>query len=940
MIEGVRMSESVHGSPPEPPGYGDRVVVVGVGCRFAGGVGSAGQLWDVVAGERDVVGEFPSDRGWDVEGRGGFVAGVGGFDAGFFGISPREALGMDPQQRVLLEVCWEALEDARIVPGALLGGQAGVFAGASGSGYGGVAGSRLTGGSGAAVSGRVSYVLGLGGPAVTVDTATSSSLVAVHLACQSLRAGECDLALAGGVAVLVTPVAFAELSGLGGLSLGGQCRPFAAGADGTVWGEGAGVLVLERLADARVRGHRVLAVVAGSAVNQDGASGGLMAPDGGAQQRVIRAALANAGLSADQVDVIEGHGTGTRVGDPVEAGALIATYGQGRAGGRQAWLGSVKSNIGHAQAAAGVAGVIKMVAALGAGVVPATLGVDAPCPGVDWAAGAVRLATGAVPWPATGRPRRAAVSSFGLAGTNAHLIVEQAPAVLPPSPSRPGRGLLGGGVLAWLVSGRSPQALAGQAGRLAAHLRARPGLAPGDVGWSLAVTRQAFEYRAVVTGTSGQELAAGLAAVAAGEPAAGVVSGVAGDAGPVVFVFPGQGGQWAGMGQDLAASCPVFAARLAECGAALAPFVGWDLAEVLADASTLDRADVVQPALWAVMVSLAAAWQGAGVIPDAVVGHSQGEIAAATVAGILSLDDAARIVASRSQALRALAGAGGMVSVAETADRVRDRIAAWGDRLVVAAVNGPAATVVSGDPEALAELVAACETDGVRAQRLPVDYAPHGAQVEPFRGQILAALAGITPGPARIPMVSAMTGEFLDGPQAGPDYWYDSLRAPVDFDRAVRVLAAAGHTAFIEASPHPVLIGAITATAGTAGLVTGTLRRGDGGPARFLAGLALLHAHGSRVDWAAVLPPGYRVDLPTYAFQHQHYWASTEPGPARQRLGSRRPRRCRSWPGGPWPIRPRCCLTWSGRTPPPCSGMPRPTRSSRVAPSVSWALTR
>jgi acyl transferase domain-containing protein/acyl carrier protein len=631
----------------------------------------------------------------------------------------------------------------------------------------------------------------------------------------------------------------------------------------------------------------VLAVVAGSAVNQDGASNGLTAPNGPSQQRVIRAALARAGLSADEVDVVEGHGTGTVLGDPIEAQALLATYGQGRDADRPLWLGSVKSNIGHAQAAAGVAGVIKMVMALRHQVLPATLHADEPSPHVDWSAGGVRLLTEPVPWPSEDdRLRRAGVSSFGMSGTNAHLIVaEPSAAEAAPETAGPVPGAAGGGGLAWLVSGRTSDALAAQAGRLAGFVAGRPDLDPADVGWSLAATRSVFEYRAVVTGGDRAELVAGLAAVSAGEPAAGVLSGVAGEAGKVAFVFPGQGGQWAGMGRELAGCSPVFAARLAECASALAPWVDWDLGQVLAGAEGapgLERADVVQPVLWAVMVSLAALWQAAGVTPDAVVGHSQGEIAAACVAGVLTLEDAAEVVALRSRALGALAGRGGMVSVAEPADRVRDRLASWGERLAVAAVNGPAATVVSGDPGALAELAAQCAGEGVRARTLAVDYASHSPQVEQVRGDLLAALEGVAGCPARVPMVSAMTGQWLAGPDAGAGYWYDSLRAPVEFDRAVRVLAEAGHTVFIEVSPHPVLGGPVTQTLedsadGSAAVVSGTLRRDDGGPRRFLASMAALHVSGIHIDWAAVLAAGRRVDLPTYAFQHQRYWPRPSP---------------------------------------------------------------
>jgi candicidin polyketide synthase FscB len=885
-------------APPAPATAppGDPVVIVGMGCRFPGGVSSPDDLWELVTAGKDVVSRFPQDRGWDTATlynpdpdhagtsytrQGGFLDDAAGFDAGFFGISPREARAMDPQQRLLLEVCWEALERAGINPASLSGAPAGVFAGASQSGYEAgpqsSEGHSLTGNASSVLSGRVSYILGLEGPSVTLDTACSSSLVALHLAAQALRAGDCDLALAGGVAIMASPAEFVGFSSQRALSADGRCKAFGAAADGMGLAEGAGVLVLERLTDARRRGHRVLAVVAGSAVNSDGASNGLTAPNGPSQERVIKAALASAGLTAIDVDAIEAHGTGTRLGDPIEAQALLATYGQERPEGHPVWLGSVKSNIGHAQAAAGAAGVIKTVLALRHGRLPRTLHASEPSPEVDWTSGAVSLLTEPVPWPPMGRPRRAGVSAFGMSGTNAHVILQEAPvddqvqaeaAAVAPA--------ISSGALAWLVSGRSAAGLAAQARRLLDFAVACPDADPAGIGWSLATARAALECRAAVTGASRAELLAGLAAVAAGEPASGVVAGPAGAPGAVgavgktVFVFPGQGSQWTGMGARLAAASPVFAARLAECSAALAPYVDWSLPEVLA--GELESADVAQPALWAVMVSLASVWEAAGVIPDAVVGHSQGEIAAACVAGILSLPDAAKVVALRSRALTALAGRGGMLSVALPADVVRGRLSSWGDRLSVAAVNGPGATVVSGEPLALGELTAACEADGVRVRRVPVDYASHSAQVEELQDEILTVLRGISPRPFRIPMISAMTGEALL--EAGPQYWYESLRAPVEFDRAVRALAADGFGAFVEVSPHPVLVPAISESVDA--LVTGTLRRDDGGPERLLASLAAAWTHGAAVDWSRVLPAGQRVDLPTYAFQHQRYW----PGPA------------------------------------------------------------
>ena len=901
-------------APAAAVAAGEQMVIVGMGCRFPGGVAGPEDLWELVASGTDAISGFPADRGWDLEGlydpdpdhagtsytrRGGFMHDVAGFDPGFFGISPREALAMDPQQRLLLEVCWEALERAGIDPASLRGSRTGVFAGGSPAGYDTVAaagaddlgGYLLSGTATSLLSGRIAYVLGLEGPAVTVDTACSSSLVAMHLACQALRAGECELALAGGVTVMATPGVFTEFSRQRGLAVDGRCKSYADAADGTGWAEGAGVLVLEPLSRARARGHRVLAVIRGSAVNQDGASNGLTAPNGPSQQRVIRAALASAGLDASQVDAVEGHGTGTELGDPIEAQALIATYGQGR--DRPVWLGSVKSNIGHPQQAAGVAGVIKMVAAMGRGVIPATLHVDTPSSHVDWAGGQVRLLTEAVPWPSTGQPRRAGVSAFGISGTNAHLILEQA----PPADDGDAEGqdcneppvLSAGAECAWLVSARSAAGLARQAGRLAEFMARRPNLVPGDVGWSLAATRSVFDHRAVVTGIGREELMAGLSAVAAGRHAANVVSGTAARGEPmrVVFVFAGAGAQWAGMGRDLVRSSPVFAGRLAECGRALAPHVGWDLLDVVNEvegAPGLQGQEVVQPVLWAVSVALAAVWEAAGVAPDAVVGHSQGEIAAATVAGMLSVEDAARVVAVRGRVLAGLAGLGGMAWVAAGAEQVEELLGRWEGQVSVAAVNGPEQVVVAGALAALAEVAEVCRERRWRTRVVPVDYASHCALVEPAEGELTAALASIRPGPGRIPMVSGMTGEVVAGSELAAGYWYASCRAPVRFAAAVKSLAELGYRAFIEVSPHPVLTGPVSDSLEHAGhgggLVAGTLRRKDGGPARLLAAFAKAHVRGAGVDWAAVLGGGSVVELPTYAFQRRRFWPRPVPAGA------------------------------------------------------------
>ncbi|HTF53703.1 MAG TPA: SDR family NAD(P)-dependent oxidoreductase, partial [Pseudonocardia sp.] len=892
----------------------ESIAIVAMSCRFPGDVGDPEGFWELLAAGTDAISPLPRDRGWDAASlsdqdlanagerntaRGGFISGAAEFDPDFFGISPREALAMDPQQRLLLQTSWEALERAGLDPATLRGTSTGVYVGATFSGYGAglppeLAGHLVTGTAASVMSGRISYTLGLEGPAVTIDTACSSSLVALHMATAALRAGECTMALAGGVTVMATLGGLASFSQQQVLAGDGRCKAFSASADGMGMAEGAAMLVIERLSDAQRNGHPVLAVIRGSAINQDGASNGLTAPNGPSQQRVIRAALANARLAPADVDVVEAHGTGTKLGDPIEAQALLATYGQERPDGLPLWLGSVKTNIGHTQCAAGAASVIKIVLALQHQQLPRSLYADEPTSHVDWTEGDIQLLAEAQPWPVNGRARRAGVSSFGISGTNAHLLIEEAPAATAPTPAetRP-VPVLTGSTTAWLVSGRTGAGLARQATRLAELVSAHSDLDVEDVAWSLATSRSVFEQRAVITGRSRAELLSGLAAVASDSPAAGVVSGSVPSGrgrGRVVFVFPGQGSQWVGMGRELAAACPVFAARLAECGEALAPYVDWSLADVLAGgegAPGFDRVDVVQPVLWAVMVSLAEFWRAAGVVPDAVLGHSQGEIAAAVVAGVLSLDDAAKVVALRSRALVALSGRGGMLSIAESVDAVSDRMVPWGGRISVAAANGPAATVVSGAPEVLEELLRDCERNGARARMLPVDYASHGPQVDELRAEILTSLDGIAPRPAQLPMVSAMTGELLTGAELDAGYWYASLRSSVQFSRAVEVLGRAGYGVFIEASAHPVLTAAVTDTleklrersdpaegpgAVREPVVTGTLRRDDGGPARLLASLAEVHVQGVVVDWARVLPVGQRIGLPTYAFQRQRYW--------------------------------------------------------------------
>ncbi len=939
------------------------IAIVGTSCRYPGGARSAEDLWRLVATGSDVISGFPVDRGWDLNGlydpdpdhvgtcytrEGGFLDDAARFDAEFFGISPREALSMDPQQRLLLETVWDAFEHAHIPPVSLRGSRTGVFAGMMYHEYGTDAGAMLnglegylgTGGNGSVLSGRVAYVFGLEGPAVTVDTACSSSLVALHLACQSLRADECSLAVASGVTVLAAPTVFVEMSRQRALAHDGRCRSFANAAAGTGLSEGVGVVLLERLSDARRLGHEVLAVVRGSAVNQDGASNGLSAPNGPSQQRVIAQALANAGLSAGDVDVVEAHGTGTVLGDPIEAQALLATYGQGRPEGRPLWLGSVKSNIGHTQAAAGVAGVIKMVKAFEHGLLPRTLHVDEPSRQVDWSAGAVLLLTEDVPWVRDGRPRRAGVSSFGVSGTNVHVILEE-PSMVEEDQAVEGAlgagvsagfeemGFVGddgssssssspphlpvishlgaGGMMSWTLSARNESALCEQAARLHDCVERDPGLGLADVGFSLA-GRSVFEHRAVVLGCDRNDLLGGLSALKEREPTADVVWGMArgtdrGVDRGVVFLFPGQGSQWMGMAVELLESSPVFEERVGLCEEALARFVDWSLVDVLRGvegAPGLDRVDVVQPVLFAVMVSLAGLWRACGVEPAAVVGHSQGEIAAACVAGGLSLGDAARIVALRSKALVRLMGLGGMVSVALSEEQLCPWLERYEGRLSVAAVNGPRSVVVSGEREALDGIVSELVEGGVRAKEIPVDYAAHSIAVEGIRDELLGACVGLSPRSGDVPFYSSVAGGLIDMELLDGEYWYRNLRDTVLFERATRSLLGDGFRVFVEISPHPVLTVGVQETIGdeldgvadgdvsgaggvvagdvsfdAAGVVViGSLRRGEGGPGRFLTSLGELWVCGVGVDWGVVFggSGAVRVGLPSYAFQRERFW--------------------------------------------------------------------
>ncbi|MFF4575097.1 SDR family NAD(P)-dependent oxidoreductase [Streptomyces sp. NPDC001410] len=923
VFEPQRAETPLPSAAVERTGPGDDVAIISMACRFPGGAEDPEALWRLLTTGEDAISEVPAGR-WDTSGlydpdpeavgkaytlRGGYLdGGIDRFDAAFFGISPREAAAMDPQQRLLLQTTWEAIERAGILPESLNGSSTGVYLGLYDSGY--LAAASLTqldghvgtGSAASVASGRIAYTLGLQGPAVTVDTACSSSLVALHLAARALASGECDLALAGGATLLVTPRGHVEFSRLRGLSPSGRCSPFSADADGVVWGEGCGLVVLKRLADARRDGDRILAVVKGSAINQDGRSQGLSAPNGPAQERVVRAALDAAGLTPHDLDHVEAHGTGTRLGDPIELRALANVFGPDRPAGHPLGVGSLKSNIGHTQAAAGIGGVIKTVLALGREHIPASLHAERLTDQIDWTGSGLHVQSAGQDWPRTAdRVRRAGVSAFGISGTNAHVVLEEAPepatadaleeeapepatadvlAHEAPEPATADTSAQQPAPTLFPLSARSLPALHGQAARLLDALETCPELPLPAVAATLVHHRTHFDHRAVVRACDRTRLVDALRALADGHPDPDHTTGPqrTAPAGKLAFVFPGQGSQWAGMARDLLDRDPVFADELDRCDAALRPFTEWSVAAVLrgdAGAPSLDRVDVVQPALFAVMVSLAAVWRARGIRPDAVIGHSQGEVAAACVAGALSLNDAAAVVALRSQALTDLSGNGTMAVIALPHDEVRAEL---DGPVSVAAVNSGRATVVAGAVEAVEALLARLEARQVFVRRLDVDYASHSAQVEPVRERILDELDGVTTYPTDIAWYSTVTAEpVTEELEAG--YWYTNLRETVRFAPTVERMLADGYRHFVELSPHPALLTALRTLGEDTGhdlTAVGSLGREEDGPACLDRAAAELHVHGRRIDWRRLVPDGDTADLPTYAWDAQRHWIEPE----------------------------------------------------------------
>jgi acyl transferase domain-containing protein len=872
------------------------IAIVAMGCRYPGGVRSPGDLWRLLDEGRDVVSTLPENRGWPLEElydpdpdrtghtyarEGGFIHDADLFDAPFFGISPREALAIDPQQRLLLQVAWETIERAGITPASLRGTSAGVFVGVMYDDYGGrlvsgvpgnVEGLVGIGSAGSVASGRISYTFGLTGPAITVDTACSSSLVAVHLACQALRLGECSMALAGGATVMATPGVFVEFSRQRGLAPDGRCKSFADAADGAGWSEGVGMVLLERLSDARANGHPVLAVVSGSAVNQDGGSNGLTAPNGPSQEALIRTALTNARLTAGDVDAVEGHGTGTTLGDPIEANALIATYGQQRPRGRPLWLGSLKSNLGHAQAAAGVGSLIKMVLAMRHGVLPRTLHVDKPSGHANWDDGQVRLLTDPVPWPELGRPRRCGVSSFGISGTNAHVILEG----VPPADDSPGTPQLGAAL--WTVSGRTQQALRDQATRLRDFVAANPDVPAHVIGHALATTRTRFEHRATVVATDQDTAKSALAALTGGGSATALVRGTGRRPGEVALMFSGQGSQRPGMGGELYAHFPVFADALDAVCAEIDQYLDRPLREVMfaapgtPEAELLHRTEYTQPALFALEVALYRLVTSDGLRPGYLIGHSIGELAAVQVAGVFSLADGAALVAARGRLMRGLPEDGVMVALRMSESELRPFLEGHAD-VGVAAVNSPDSLVISGSGSGVDAIAGQCAAAGYKTRRLTVSRAFHSPHTDAILDDFRATADKVTYHAPSMPIISNVTGQVATDEQlTDPGYWAGQIRATVAFDRGTGTLRDLGVTTFLELGPDATLAAIVSGTP--------TLRADRPEVLSYLTAIASLDLAGIETDPAnPATGNSPHIDLPTYPFQEDSYWLSTVPGP-------------------------------------------------------------
>src|SRR6266542_2122420 len=881
------------------------IAIVGIGCRYPGGIVDVETFWRVLDEGIDAVTEVPRER-WDIDALydpdpaapgkmtsryGGFLPEIDRFDAEFFGISPREAVSLDPQQRLLLETSWEALEHAGIAAERLEGSGTGVFVGLMSHEYGtyGTLGSGLerldgyvgTGSLASVASGRISYVLGLQGPSMTVDTATSSSLVAAHLACQSLRQGECSLALAGGVTLILTPGLFVEFSRLRGLAADGRCKTFSASADGTGWSEGCGMVVLERLSDARRNGHRVLAVIRGSAVNQDGRSNGLTAPNGPSQEAVIRRALAQAGVKPSEVGYVECHGTGTRLGDPIEVQALGAVLGEGRAADRPVVIGSLKSNLGHTQAAAGVSGLIKVVLSLQHGRIPKNLHFEAPSPHIPWADLLVKVASEAMAWARNGAARIAGVSSFGVSGTNAHVVVEEAPLEAEVEAASQVASPRAAELV--VLSAKSAEALDAAAARLADHVKAHPEQALSDIAYSLATMRSHHEHRLALAVGTRAELVSGLEAASRGELPGGASRDEARSRGRRAWLFTGQGSQHVGMGRGLWEEWPAFREAFDATCVALDPHLEAPLREVMwaaaAQTAMLDETGWTQPALFALQVGLSALWRSWGIEPDVVAGHSIGELSAAYVAGVFSLEDAARLVATRGRLMQALPRGGAMVSIAASEAEIGQAVAALAGRVSIAAVNGPLSVVISGEEAGVLAVSEAFAAKGSRTKRLTVSHAFHSAWMDPMLEEFRRVAEQVAYRPARIVVVSNVSGQAAGSKLSTAEYWVRHVREGVRFADGVGALHAAGVTQYLEIGPKSTLLGLVPACLPLGAqepVLVASLRAERAEALTILEALGAHHARGGQVQWDDVFPNGgARVELPNYSWQRKRYWVET-----------------------------------------------------------------